>query len=77
MKIWFQNRRTKWKKVDHISNEEAAKIMKSKLGGGRRSRSTGQEDGRKVTVCDMLAQEVTVFFSVGYFRQDCRRGRKN
>ena len=33
VKIWFQNRRTKWKKVDNISNEEAAKIMKLKLGG--------------------------------------------
>lgn len=24
MKIWFQNRRTKWKKQDNISNAEAA-----------------------------------------------------
>lgn len=24
MKIWFQNRRTKWKKIDNISNAEAA-----------------------------------------------------
>ena len=34
MKIWFQNRRTKWKKVENISNAEAARIMKSKLGKG-------------------------------------------
>ena len=38
MKIWFQNRRTKWKKTENISNEEAARIMKSKLGGERRVR---------------------------------------
>lgn len=24
MKIWFQNRRTKWKKIDNVSNVEAA-----------------------------------------------------
>ena len=33
VKIWYQNRRTKWKKQENISSQEAIKIMKMKTTG--------------------------------------------
>ena len=42
MKIWFQNRRTKWKKQENISNAEAAELMKSK-GGSKEQRITNSK----------------------------------
>ena len=35
IKIWFQNRSTKWKNGENISNAEAAMIMKKRLGGNK------------------------------------------
>ena len=52
MKIWFQNRRTKWKKQENISNSEAAE---HKIGGPKSTEakkgvpqgSAGPKDGQK------------------------------
>lgn len=37
VKIWFQNRRTKWKKIDNISNAEAAE---------HKNQATPNKDGK-------------------------------
>ena len=41
MKIWFQNRRTKWKKQDNISNAEAAE-HKTQTNPGKSSKSSSK-----------------------------------
>lgn len=49
MKIWFQNRRTKWKKQDNISNAEAAehKVQASKSGGKREKAGSSNRNKNK------------------------------
>ena len=45
MKIWFQNRRTKWKKQENISNAEAAE---HKIGGPKHTQGKGSENAAKI-----------------------------
>ena len=51
MKIWFQNRRTKWKKTEGISNAEAAE---HKIGGPKHIDTIRQKqiDANKGKLCD-------------------------
>jgi hypothetical protein len=37
VKIWFQNRRTKWKKVEGVTNAEAAELKNSTSAKNRKS----------------------------------------
>lgn len=41
VKIWFQNRRTKWKKVEGVTNAEAAELKNSTSAKNRKSGTSG------------------------------------
>lgn len=45
VKIWFQNRRTKWKKIDNISNAEAAE-HKNHIVNKDSSKSADEQHGK-------------------------------
>lgn len=45
VKIWFQNRRTKWKKIDNISNAEAAE-HKNQIVSKDNSKSPDELQGK-------------------------------
>lgn len=50
VKIWFQNRRTKWKKIDNISNAEAAE-HKNQMVNKDNSKSSDEMQGKtRITV---------------------------
>lgn len=50
MKIWFQNRRTKWKKQDNISNAEAAE---------HKNQNTGKQTGKTSSKCSMDTKSIS------------------
>ena len=61
MKIWFQNRRTKWKKQDGITNAEAAEHKN--LASGKIKKNTASANS--------VVQDLSMVSSINIFFINC------